>query len=207
MTRTKPTSKRTYKHLFTIIVTALLIGFIAGLTLSNKNVQGFLARNFAVSQEVIVRSDPILVGSSEIELCFTPPAGCGKVISNLISKASKSIYVQAYSITSNEIVSALIAAHNRGVKVRILLDKSNLAGKYSKMRILKKSGISVWIDYMPSIAHNKVIIIDQRIVITGSFNFTKSADHSNAENVIIVHDKQVANRYLRNWLARRSNNQ
>ena len=102
-----------------------------------------------------------------------PPAGYGERIGRLIDQAESSIYVQAYGITSNAIANRLIAAHNRGLRVSVLLDKSNLTDKYSQISRLRKSGINVSIDQVPDIAHNKVMIIDERIVITGSFNFTK----------------------------------
>ena len=142
-----------------------------------------------------------------IELCFTPPSGCGKVIAYLIAKATESVYVQAYGITSPLIVNELISAHNRGIKVRVLLDKSNLHDKYSKMTELKKAGMDVSIDAVSGIAHNKIIIIDESITITGSYNFTRSSDSRNVENIIIVNDKQVAYKYLQNWLSRKLKNE
>jgi phospholipase D len=194
--------RRKSKNLFSIIVVALVIGFAAGIFISNKGIQNFLDNG----QVSISTPSPIAIGSSEIDLCFTPPSGCAKVISNLILQANKSIYVQAYGITSEEIARELIAAHKRGVNVRILLDKSNLHDKYSRMKEMQDAGIEVSIDKVSGIAHNKVIIIDLRLLVTGSFNFTKSADTRNAENVIIVNDKQIAERYLQNWLSRKSKN-
>ena len=124
-----------------------------------------------------------------------------------ILPAKESIYLQAYGITSSEIVDELIKAHNRGVKVRALLDKSNLTDKYSKMKQMLDSGIDVSIDKVLGIAHNKVLILDQSKVITGSFNFTKSANTRNTENVIIVNDKEIARKYLQNWFSRKSKNE
>ena len=192
-----------YKRFFNIIAVSLIIGFIAGISVNYDNIKSLIANN-----EINEASsyDPALIGSSEISLCFTPPTGCAKVISNLISKAKESVYVQAYGITSNEIVDKLVAAHVRGVKVRVLLDKSNLSDKYSKMQQMIDSGIDVSIDKVSGIAHNKVIILDESKVITGSFNFTKSADTRNVENVIIVNDKEVASKYLQNWLSRKAKN-
>jgi phospholipase D len=206
MNKTKKAIKKKYQHLFNIIVVALLVGFATGYIVSGKDTQQFFDNNNQV-QPTISDYDPVLVGFSEISLCFTPPTGCARVIANLISEAKESVYVQAYGITSNEIVDQLIAAHARGVKVRILIDKSNLTDKYSKMQQMLAVGINVSIDKVSGIAHNKVIIIDERKVITGSFNFTKSADTRNAENVIIVNDRHVASKYLQNWLSRKSNNE
>ena len=194
--------KRKSQNLLNAIVVALIIGFTFGLAVGNKDVQNF----FEGDKVPISTTDPILIGSSQINLCFTPPSGCGKVIADLISRAAKSIYMQAYGITSDEITVALIAAHDRGVKVRILLDKSNLHDKHSKMQVLKESEIEVSIDKVSGIAHNKVIIIDEQKVITGSFNFTKSADSRNTENIIIVNDSRIADQYLQNWLLRKSKN-
>ena len=129
------------------------------------------------------------------------------VIARRISAAKESIYLQAYGITSSEIVDELIKAHNRGVKVRALLDKSNLTDKYSKMKQMLDSGIDVSIDKVSGIAHNKVLILDQSKVITGSFNFTKSANTRNTENIIVVNDKEIARKYLQNWFSRKSKNE
>jgi phospholipase D len=193
-------SKKKYGRLFNIIAISLLIGIFIGYVGNNRVVLGFLDDYF--KPEASKEINPVLIGSGEVATCFTPPSGCGAVIVNLISKAEESIYVQAYGFTSGEIAKALINASNRGVKVRVLLDKSNIGAKYSKMRDLRKAGIEVLIDEVSGIAHNKIIIIDASLVITGSFNFTTSADIRNTENVIIIKDKQVAQRYLQNWFAR-----
>lgn len=195
--------KRKYQRLFNVIITSLIIGFITGLAVSENNIQDL----FGKKEPATSSSDPVLIGTSEIDLCFTPPSGCSKIIADLISKANESIYVQAYGITSTEIVDELIYAHARGVKVRVLLDKSNLQDRYSKMKLLQEAGIDVSIDKVTGIAHNKVIIIDLQKVITGSFNFTKSADSRNTENVIMVNDKEIAGRYLQNWLSRKQKNE
>ena len=193
-------SKRKYGRLFNIIAISLSVGILIGYAGNNKDVLGLLDDYFKpqITREV----NPVLIGSGEVATCFTPPSGCGTVIANLISKAEKSIYVQAYGFTSGEIAKALINARNRGVEVRVLLDKSNIGAKYSKMRDLRKAGIEVLIDEVSGIAHNKTIIIDASLIITGSFNFTTSADIRNTENVIMIRDKQVAQRYLQNWFAR-----
>ena len=192
--------KRKYGRLFNIIAISLSVGILIGYAGNNKDVLGFLDDYF--KPEASKEINPVLIGSGEVATCFTPPSGCGTVIANLISKAEKSIYVQAYGFTSGEIAKALINASNRGVKVRVLLDKSNIGAKYSKMRDLRKAGIEVLIDEISGIAHNKTIIIDASLIITGSFNFTTYADIRNTENVIMIRDKQVAQRYSQNWFAR-----
>lgn len=143
---------------------------------------------------------------SKVSTCFTPPAGCTEFIARQIDKARESIYMHAYGMSDALITAALINAKERGVKVKILLDRSNLTQKFSKLQELQRAKIDVGIDRVPGIAHNKVIIIDRKKVITGSFNFTNSADKRNAENVIIIEDNELAKSYLQNWLRRKAKN-
>ena len=137
-----------------------------------------------------------------LNVCFTPPSGCGSLIAREIARAKKTIFVQAYGLTSTSIIHQLKVAKDRGVRVRILLDGGNLSDNQSIYNELIQYGIEVKIDKMPGIAHNKVMIIDQRKVITGSFNFTGAADHRNAENVLLIDDIKIAAKYLENWLKR-----
>ncbi len=141
-----------------------------------------------------------------INVCFTPPAGCVTLIADEIAKARDTIYVQAFGLTSQQIVDQLILAKNKGVKVHVLLDRSNLHDKYSKMPELKRAGIDITIDKVPGIAHNKIIIIDRTKVITGSYNFTNAAEKRNAENVLLINNSEVAETYLKSWLNRRAKN-
>ena len=196
-----PKQNKKYRSLFYAVIISFLIGMSAGYVSNNEYILSFFDNK--VKPPIKTTLDPILVGTGEINTCFTPPSGCGLVIANLISKAQESIYVQAYSFTSGEITHALINAHKRGVKVKILLDRSNIGAKNSRMQNLIKAGIEVDIDHISGIAHNKVIIIDNQTLITGSFNFTVAADIRNAENIIIVNDKQIAERYLQNWFSRK----
>lgn len=137
--------------------------------------------------------------NSKYETCFTPGENCTALIVNTIKKSKSSIYVQAYSFTSAPIAEALLQAKKRGVTVKAILDKSQFTANYSASKFLLNQGIPVWKDQRVAIAHNKVIIIDNATVITGSFNFTKSAQERNAENVLIITDTNLAHKYLENW--------
>jgi len=148
-----------------------------------------------------------VIPSPKIDLCFTPPRDCARLITDVIDQAKNTIYMQAYGLTHPEIINSLIKANERGVKVRILLDRSNLTQKYSKIEELKQAGIEIGIDTVSGIAHNKIIIADLYTVVTGSFNFTVSAAKRNVENVLIIQDSNIAHTYLQNWLARKSANQ
>ena len=141
---------------------------------------------------------PIVPG--EVEVSFSPKGGCTSAVVRVLNSARKSIYVQAYSFTNAEIASALVAAHRRGVTTRVILDKSQESEKYSEADFLTHAGVPTTIDAAHAIAHNKVMIVDESTVITGSFNFTKAAEEKNAENLLIVHQSPaLAEKYLSNW--------
>ncbi len=133
------------------------------------------------------------------EVCFTPGQNCAGEVVKAIEEAKKTVLVQAYSFTSSPIARALVEAHQRGVKIQVILDKSQKTEKYSVADFLSHAGIETYLDTEHAIAHNKVIILDQITVITGSFNFTKAAQEKNAENLLVLNDPQLAALYERNW--------
>jgi len=133
------------------------------------------------------------------EVYFSPNGECTNAIIREPNKAQNTVLVQAYSFTSAPIAKALLSAHRRGIKVEVILDKSQRTQSYSSATFLFNVGIPVKIDAQHSIAHNKVMIIDGETVITGSFNFTRAAEESNAENLLIIHDKKLASLYTKNW--------
>jgi phosphatidylserine/phosphatidylglycerophosphate/cardiolipin synthase-like enzyme len=135
-----------------------------------------------------------------IAVFFSPKGGCADAVVQAIDSAKRTLNAQAYSFTSKEIASAIGRAHERGVKVRAVLDDSNKTGKYSGATYLANKGVPVWIDAKHAIAHNKAMIIDEANVITGSFNFTEAAEKSNAENPVIITGRpKVAGAYAHNF--------
>lgn len=136
---------------------------------------------------------------AEVEVCFTPGQRCDMRIMDSIQTAQHAIYVQAYQLTSKPIQDALVNARLRGVKVDVILDKSQEHGKYPAAMFFHNMQIPVWIDYKPAIAHNKVMIIDGDLVITGSYNYSRAAQFKNAENVVFIRSPEVAHEYFRNF--------
>jgi len=137
--------------------------------------------------------------ATDLEIYFSPNGGCTNAIIDRLDKAADTVLVQAYSFTSPPIAKALVDAKNRGVKVLILLDRGQEKAKSSEWSTVRDAGIKTKFDKKHAIAHNKVIIIDGITVITGSFNFTRSAEFKNAENLVIINDKDVAKKYVENW--------
>lgn len=85
------------------------------------------------------------------------------------------------------------------MKIQVILDKSQRREKYTEADFLLHAGVPTWIDAKHAIAHNKIIVIDSRTVLTGSFNFTKAAEVNNAENLLVIDDAALAKKYTDNY--------
>lgn len=182
-------------------------------------------RFFGLIAALLLLTWPAMAGTAErmphgpmaaqVWVCFVPAQPCDAPIAAAIRNARVSIRVQAYGFTAPTILNALGDAKARGVDVRAILDKSNDpldrprkrdgdAPRLVGAHFTAAMGIPTWIDHTVAIAHNKVIIIDDKIVIGGSYNFTISAEERNAENVTFIDSPEIALLYTRNWEARRA---
>ncbi len=147
--------------------------------------------------------------AAQVRACFSPPlpGGCDPLatVVQAIDGARKTVLVQMYALTSRQIVSALVNAKRRGVDVRAIVDRSQLredrSDTYAVGR-LASGGVPVLVDTVPGLMHNKVMIVDGATVVTGSFNYTWSAEHRNAENLLVIHDPALAAEYTQNWNTR-----
>lgn len=148
---------------------------------------------------VIAQRSPAPVATSDISVYFSPDGGAADAVIAEVNAARNEIKVMAYGFTHPEIAQALTKAHDRRVKVSILLDDSNERDQYTVATYLTNHGLPVLIDSRHGIMHNKVMIIDGRTVITGSMNFTKAGDESNAENVLMIRRPDIAGKYLANF--------
>jgi len=136
----------------------------------------------------------------DIRVYFSPHGGCTEAVVSALHGARKQILVEAYSFTSEPIAVALIDAEKRGVDVEVILDKSQMKAKGSDADLIAQNGIPTYIDSAYRIAHDKVLIIDGCKVITGSFNFTRSAEEYNAENLLVISkDPSLSDQYMASW--------
>lgn len=171
----------------------LLIGLLVVVT-SVYPVLGIARSTTAQIVQLPIKTAP------NFEVAFSPRQGATKLIVATIEQAKNSVYLAAYSFTSEPIARALIAAHQRGVKVKIVLDKSQLKEKNSVAKLLQQAKIAVRIAYKYSIMHNKFIIIDDNTLQLGSFNYTNSAESRNAENVLVINNcPELAQAYTEQW--------
>lgn len=146
-----------------------------------------------------------LAATGSIDALFTPWDDAEGAIVRALAEAQQTIHVQAYLLTSRSISQALMAAKARGVIVAILADQKMLdSGQSSQIPALAAANIPIRLETRYAIAHNKIILIDAAtphgILITGSYNFTWSAQARNAENLLILRDNPaLLQRYLNNW--------
>ena len=151
-----------------------------------------------------------LPATGSIEIAFTPGDDAEGAILKALASARKSIHVQAYLFTSQVLAHALIDARQRGVIVEVLADREMTQKvESSRIPLLAESGIGVWLEGRYASAHNKIIVIDPQeasaTVITGSYNFTYSAQARNAENLLILRgNPRVTEAYFDNWRRHRS---
>ncbi len=144
-------------------------------------------------------------GDAVVEAFFSPWDNAQHRLLQALDEACEQVLVQAFILTSREVAAGLIAAHQRGVDVRVLADaRQHAETPASQLQRLAEAGIPVWLEDRYRHAHNKVMVIDGRsrwpLVITGSYNFTWSAQHQNAENLLVIRGyPAVAERYATNW--------
>jgi len=154
-----------------------------------------------------------LPATGTIEALFTPWDDAEGAIVRVVGEARQSIHVQAYLLTSRSIARALTDAKARGVAVEILADREMLEkSDKSLLPQLLEGGIPVWLETRYAAAHNKVMLIDaahaDAVVITGSYNFSWSAQARNAENLLILRgNPALVRRYLDNWRRHRDDAQ
>lgn len=145
-------------------------------------------------------ADPIQV--QVVKANFSPHGGCTADIVGLIGTAKRSVLLAGYSFTSTPIADALVARRKAGVRVELVLDRSD-AGEHpvrgSKAEAVKAGGAAVWIDSKHAIFHDKYLIVDGAYLETGSFNYTTAAERSNAENCLILRSVELASQYTADW--------
>jgi phosphatidylserine/phosphatidylglycerophosphate/cardiolipin synthase-like enzyme len=149
-------------------------------------------------------ADAPVPAQGTLQAAFAPWDDIELLVTDVIGGARKQILVQAYLLTSKQIVTSLIAAHRRGVRVHVMVDAGQLVKTPDAASELAAAGIAVWTENKYQNAHNKIIVVDAgtpaATVVTGSFNFTWTAQHRNAENVLIVRNNPtLAARYASNW--------
>jgi len=141
---------------------------------------------------VIVLSITIFISTlAKTEVYFSLSENPQKAIIKNINQAETYINIAMYTFTDQEIALSLANAQKRGVKVRVYLDRSQIESTYSVSRLLVQKGIKVRISSNNYIMHHKFAIIDNRLLLTGSYNWTFAANNKNEENLMIIDDPEI----------------
>ena len=140
---------------------------------------------------------------AKTEVYFSLSDNPQKAIINNINQAETFINIAMYTFTDKEIALALISAQERDVKVRVYLDRSQIGSTYSISRLLVQRGIKVRISTNNYIMHNKFAVIDNCLLLTGSYNWTASANSRNDENLLLIDDPEIIeifqNQFVNLW--------
>ncbi|MGN1063286.1 MAG: phospholipase D-like domain-containing protein [Alphaproteobacteria bacterium] len=131
----------------------------------------------------------IMAVRAETTAFFSPSTACEDHIIALLNNAKKQIDIAVYSINNTQIVSAIKQAHKRGIPIRILTDKTQAANRSSKVWDLYNAGLNIRVHSKNKIEHNKFTVVDQDVVMTGSYNWTNPASLRNSENCLMIWDE------------------
>jgi phosphatidylserine/phosphatidylglycerophosphate/cardiolipin synthase-like enzyme len=142
--------------------------------------------------------------TATIVTCFAPEQDCAGLAISAIDAARREILVNAYAFTTGSgIPAALNRAHARGVDVRLVADRRAPCDLQEGVSALADAGIPAWIDARARVVHEKALIIDRRVTIMGSYNWSKGAA-SNSEDLNVVTSSEVAETYAKHWQARQA---
>ena len=144
----------------------------------------------------IVPELPQLYNQSGVAVCFSRPMVCESMLETLINAAQRRILVAVYVFTNDRLANALIAAHNRGVEVRVVLEAESAEMRGSEYQRLKEAGVDIRLDGNPALMHHKFMVIDEHIVVTGSYNWSRAAEEANDENLVAILSEDVAKQFI-----------
>ena len=159
--------------------------------------QMFTERKFGPEKEPIAVANPIHVGDASVEVYFAPADRTIIArLAELIDRSQQHVNFMTFALTHDRIGAALRRAAGRGPEVTGVFERSGSGTDAAEYGLLRQAGLSVYLDGNAHSMHHKVIIVDGQTVVTGSFNISASAERANDENVLVIHDANVAAQYL-----------
>ena len=159
----------------------------------------FSKKKFGGSSPKNTKHPALTIDGTSVENYFAPEDKVQREIISEIKNAQQSIEFMAFSFTSTDITEAMANRIGEGVRIRGLFEKRNAGSTYSRDEFLADAGAKIYYDKNPNTMHHKVIVIDDETVITGSYNFSKNAETKNDENVLILHNREIAKKYVKEF--------
>ena len=135
------------------------------------------------------------VGGVKVEVLFSPDDHPSERLVELVEQAGTKIDFLAYAFTLNNLRDSMLQAHQDGLNVSGVFDESQAGSEGGEYEAMRSAGLDVRLDGIGGLMHDKVIILDEDTVVLGSYNFTRSADENNDENLLIIHDAGIARQY------------
>ena len=154
---------------------------------------GIFAGQYYLPSLVVPPDAPVSFTGIQSEFCPSPE--CESLVTFTLAQAKSRAWVAMYSFTNQTIAQALIDAKNRGVDVRVIVEKQQAAGQYSQHQEVFAAGIPVTIDTNPQLMHHKFAVIDDGAVITGSMNWTGNGVGENNENELVIHSSELNQKF------------
>lgn len=142
-----------------------------------------------------VKNSAIMLNDNRIETYFCPEDNCANQVKEELQKAGKSIYFMTFSFTHEGIANVLLLKNMDGLEVKGVMEVRQIS-EHSQFDRLLQNKIDVRKDGNKNNLHHKVFIIDEKIVVTGSFNPTANGDQRNDENVVIIEDEEIAKQFV-----------
>jgi phosphatidylserine/phosphatidylglycerophosphate/cardiolipin synthase-like enzyme len=159
----------------------------------------FEEHQFGATSPINTPNSRIDIGDTMLINCFAPEDGCSYTLINILAEAEESIYFMAYSFTHDGFGEVIREQSEAGVEIHGVFDQRGSTTRYSEYGWMRAADLDVWQDGNPYAMHHKVIIIDEEIVILGSYNFSVSADESNDENVLVIFNSDIARLFLNEY--------
>ncbi len=133
------------------------------------------------------------------KIYFSPGTDCLNAITDTLLKARKNVRICVFTISDNRIVDAIKELQNRKIDIRIISDNDKRFDRGSDIDYLTRRGIPVHLDLTSAHMHHKFAVIDNKITITGSYNWTRSAEKYNHENIVITDSKTISKAFIKEF--------
>ncbi|MCF7866453.1 hypothetical protein K9L67_01345 [Candidatus Woesearchaeota archaeon] len=169
--------------------------FIESKTLAKNYEEEFEEIKNNRKQNTKTKTTKIKYNNQTLQQYFCPEDNCQDKIIKELENANKSIYFLTFTFTDKEIAQIIINKYEQGLEIKGIIEKFQ-NHKISTYNIINKSGIDINFDTNPKFQHNKIFIIDNTTIITGSYNPTNAANTINDENILILKQKDIAEKYV-----------
>jgi phosphatidylserine/phosphatidylglycerophosphate/cardiolipin synthase-like enzyme len=152
----------------------------------------FTKKQFGPTKDKGIPNPVVTVGNVRMQNYFASEDDVQIRVVETVQSAKQSVYFMAFSFTDDLIGDAIMAKAKAGLRVQGVFEKTGSTTQFSEFGRMKEAGLDVYTDGSPYALHHKVIIVDERLVVFGSFNFSENAEKSNDENMLIVDDANMA---------------